>query len=86
MSYRREACRCCSDAKEPATKADNDNRSNQLNPNNPAYDGGTTHYKGSGDKADLDNHANQLNPNNPSSGGGGAGAGGGGGKGRGGPK
>ena len=46
-------------------KADLDNHSNQLNPNNPNYGGGTTKYTGTGTKADLDNHANQLNPNNP---------------------
>jgi hypothetical protein len=31
----------------------NDNRSNSMNPNNPAYD------------ASVDNRADQLNPNNP---------------------
>lgn len=31
----------------------NDNRSNSMNPNNPAY------------QASVDNRANQLNPNNP---------------------
>ena len=31
----------------------NDDRSNSLNPNNPAY------------KASIDNRSNQLNPNNP---------------------
>ena len=39
-------------------KAGRDNRSNQLNPNNPRY-------AGAADKAGLDNRSNQLNPNNP---------------------
>lgn len=34
------------------SKAENDNRSNQMNPNNPAHS-----------NADNDNHANQMNPN-----------------------
>ena len=55
-----------------ADQAARDNRSDQLNPNNPKYQGGTTDYKGEGGKADLDNHANQLNPNNPEFGGGSA--------------
>lgn len=42
-------------------KAGQDNRGNQLNPNNPQYGGGP--------KAN-DNHGNQLNPNNPQHGGG----------------
>ena len=33
-------------------RSPNDNRSNSMNPNNPAY------------KASTDNRANQLNPNN----------------------
>ena len=53
-------------------KADLDNHSNQLNPNNSEYGGGTTDYTGTGDKADLDNHANQMNPNNSEYGGGGS--------------
>ena len=47
------------------TKADRDNRANQLNPNNAEYREGTSSYTGTGTPADLDNHANQLNPNNP---------------------
>ena len=46
------------------TKADQDNRSNQCNPNNSRYQGHTPEYSGIGTKTDLDNHANQLNPNN----------------------
>jgi len=33
----------------------NDDRSNSMNPNNPAY------------QASMDNHSNQLNPNHPES-------------------
>ena len=33
-------------------RSSNDNRSNSMNPNNPAY------------KASVDNRSNQLNPNN----------------------
>ena len=35
------------------SKAENDNRSNQLNPNNSAHSSSSN-----------DNHANQMNPNN----------------------
>ena len=45
-----------------ATQSPNDNRSDQMNPNNPAYTGS----RGGSDGHD-DNHANQLNPNNPGS-------------------
>ncbi|KAL3143571.1 hypothetical protein ABBQ38_002368 [Trebouxia sp. C0009 RCD-2024] len=41
-------------------RSTNDNRSDQMNPNNPAYGGS----RGGSDGHD-DNHANQLNPNNP---------------------
>ncbi len=34
------------------SRTPNDDRSDSMNPNNPAYDDG------------LDNHSNQLNPNN----------------------
>ncbi len=59
------------------SKADDDNRSNQLNPNNDAYwpgrgeSGRPDDWDDGGDDSgheytqdDLDNHANQLNPNN----------------------
>lgn len=50
-------------------KAGQDNRSNQMNPNNPAYDssrGGSGSSQGpSMDQAGTDNRANQMNPNNP---------------------
>ena len=55
-----------------ADQAARDNRSDQLNPNNPNYQGGTTSYTGTGTRADLNNHGNQLNPNNPEFGGGSA--------------
>ncbi|KAL0039760.1 hypothetical protein WJX77_007128 [Trebouxia sp. C0004] len=42
-------------------RSPNDNRSDQMNPNNPAY----TSRGGSG--GHDDNRANQLNPNNPGS-------------------
>lgn len=38
----------------------NDIRSDQMNPNNPAYTGSR-----GGSDGHNDNHANQLNPNNP---------------------
>lgn len=42
------------------TRAAQNNRSNQLNPNNPAYQGSR---QGSGNsKPAVDNRANQLNP------------------------
>ena len=49
----------------PGDQPGRDNRSDQLNPNNPEFRGGTTKYTGTGDKADLGNHADQKNPNNP---------------------
>lgn len=56
-------------AKRGNTKIGLDNRSNQLNPNNPEY----WHCRGLKrpvacriyTKEELDNHSNQLNPNNP---------------------
>ena len=52
-------------------KADDDNRANQLNPENPAYQ---SIRQGSGDsKAARDNYANQHNPNNSAYRGGGGG-------------
>ena len=53
-----------------ADQAARDNRSDQLNPNNPKYQGGTTKYTGEGTKADLDNHGDQLNPTSDKYGGG----------------
>jgi hypothetical protein len=46
------------------TKADLDNRSQQLNPQDSKYLGShrTSGYQGTGTKADLDNHSRQLNP------------------------
>ena len=50
------------------SKAEQDNHSNQLNPNNSAYwssrgeSGSSSSYSYS--KADMSNHSNQLNPNN----------------------
>lgn len=44
------------------SQAELDNYANQLNPNNPNYQGGRSNYGGSGTKADLDNHSRQLNP------------------------
>lgn len=47
---------------EPASDGGDDNRADQLNPNNPAYQ---SSRQGSGaSKAATDNRANQLNPNN----------------------
>ncbi|KAF0290721.1 hypothetical protein FJT64_011107 [Amphibalanus amphitrite] len=46
-----------------------DNRSNQLNPNNPTYQGGANRHTGNADsfgKSAADNRSNQMNPNNPS--------------------
>jgi len=42
-----------------------DNRSDQLNPNNPKHQGGTTAYTGAKDKPTMDNKATVGNPNNP---------------------
>ena len=45
-----------------------DNRSNQLNPNNSNYQGGSNRHTGnesSFGKAAADNRSNQMNPNNP---------------------
>jgi hypothetical protein len=43
-----------------STRASQNNRSNQMNPNNPAYQGSG---QGSGNsKPAVDNRANQLNP------------------------
>ena len=42
-----------------------DNRSDQLNPNNPKHEGGTTAYTGAKDKPTMDNKATVGNPNNP---------------------
>lgn len=51
--------------KDKSSQATRDNRSRQLNPENPAYtssrgEGGRSHV----DKASRDNRAKQLNPNN----------------------
>ncbi|KAH3872166.1 hypothetical protein DPMN_035380 [Dreissena polymorpha] len=46
------------------SKANQDNKSDQCNPNNPSYQGHQTGYTGTGTKPDLDNHGNQKNPNN----------------------
>ncbi|DBA75387.1 TPA: hypothetical protein ACH3X1_010651 [Trebouxia sp. C0004] len=62
-------CRCYNETTRMAgwfsqravTQSPNDNRSDQMNPNNPAY----TSRGGSG--GHDDNRANQLNPNNPGS-------------------
>lgn len=53
-------------------KAGQDNRANQLNPNNAAYNssrgGGSIPSNTSGmDKAAVDNRSNQMNPNNSAS-------------------
>lgn len=45
---------------DPKTKADLDNHSNQLNPNNERFQGSTEKDH----DYDNDNHSNQLNPNN----------------------
>lgn len=37
----------------PKNRSSNDDKSNSMNPNNPAY------------QAAMDNRSNQLNPNNP---------------------
>lgn len=42
-----------------SSKAARDNRSNQMNPNNPAHSSSRSYVKATGD-----NNANQLNPNN----------------------
>jgi hypothetical protein len=43
------------------SRASNNNRANQMNPNNPAYHGSR---QGSGNsKPAVDNRANQMNPN-----------------------
>lgn len=55
------------DSQKEDTKAANDNKSEQCNPNNPKYEGHQTEYQGTGDKPDLDNHSDQMNPNNEKS-------------------
>jgi len=51
------------------TKAERDNRSNQMNPNNSAY--GSSRNSGGGNqgqsRASMNNRSNQMNPNNSAS-------------------
>lgn len=47
---------------EAKQKADNDNRANQLNPNNPEQAGRPAGWQGNKEKAAMDNKANQQNP------------------------
>ena len=46
------------------SQADLNNRANQLNPNNAAFQGLIGGNKSTPTPADLNNRANQLNPNN----------------------
>jgi hypothetical protein len=45
------------------SNAANNNRSNQMNPNNPAYQGSRQGNGNGNSKPALDNRSNQLNPN-----------------------
>jgi hypothetical protein len=58
--------------KEPVmNKAANNQRSNSLNPNNPAYRAAMNNHanqlnpNSQAHRAAMNNHSNQLNPNNP---------------------